>query len=79
MPAAYIEHRPKSTDPTKDTSHFVIVVNHEEKHGTFTTQKAAHDKACAEGYRPVHTARVRHEQNRDTPAHWRKDPCPGDK
>ena len=79
MPAAYIEHRPKSTDKDKATSHYVIVVGGAEKHGEFSTQKAAHDKACSEGYRPVHTARVRHLQDRDTPDHWRHDPCPEEK
>ena len=75
MAAAYIEHRPKSSDPNAATSHFVIVVNGSERHGTFQTQKAAKDKACAEGYDPVHVARVRHLQDRDKPDHWRKDPC----
>ena len=75
MPAAYIEYRPKSTDRNQAVSHFVIVVDHAEKHGTFPTQKAAHDRACNEGYRPVHVARVRHLQNRDKPDHWRQDPC----
>ena len=79
MAAAFIEHRPKSTDKDAGVSHYVIVVDHAEKHGEFATQKAAHDKACSEGYRPVHTARVRHLQDRDKPDHWRKDPCPGDK
>lgn len=74
MAAAYIEHRPKSTDPKAATSHFVIVTGGAE-HGHFSTQKAAKDKACADGYRPVHVARVRHLQDRDKPDHWRVDPC----
>ncbi len=75
MPAAFIEHRPKSTDKDKAVSHYVILVDHQEKHGEFKTQKAAHDKACSEKYHPIHTARVRHLQDHDTPAHWRQDPC----
>ena len=75
MAAAYIEHRPKSTDEDAATSHYVIVVDGVEKHGDFKTQKAAKDRACDEGYRPVHVARVRHLQDRDKPDHWRKDPC----
>ena len=75
MPAAYIEHRPKSTDPKKETSHYVIVVGGSEKHGTFKTQKEAKDKACDDSYRPIHVARVRHQQDHDMPDHWRKDPC----
>ena len=75
MPAAYIEHRPRSTDPDTTTSHYVIVSGGREVGGTFSTQKAAKDKACADGYEPVHVARVRHLQDRDQPAHWRKDPC----
>lgn len=74
MTAAYIEHRPKSSDPNASTSHYVIVVNGKET-GNFKTQKTAKDKACADGYRPVHVARVRHLQDRDQPAHWRVDPC----
>lgn len=74
MTAAYIEHRPKSTDKNATTSHYVIVVNGSEQ-GNFSTQKSAKDKACADGYRPVHVARVRHLQDRDQPDHWRVDPC----
>lgn len=74
MTAAYIEHRPKSSDPTAGTSHFVIVVDGKES-GNYRTQKEAKEKACSDGYRPVHVARVRHLQDRDKPDHWRKDPC----
>lgn len=74
MTAAYVEHRPRSTDPVAVTSHYTIVVNGRDE-GAFQTQKAAKDKACADGYRPVHVARVRHLQDRAQPAHWRVDPC----
>ena len=74
MSAAYIEHRPKSSDPSASTTHYVIVVNGKEE-GPFSTQKAAKDKACKDGHRPVHVARVRHLQDRVQPAHWRVDPC----
>ncbi len=74
MAAAYIEHRPKSTDKDAAISHYVIVTGGAEKHGTFKTQKDAKDKACAEGYRPVHVARVRHLQDGSKPDHWREDP-----
>lgn len=74
MTAAYIEHRPRSTDPKAEVKHYTIVVNGQDV-GNYTTQKAAKDKACADGYRPVHVARVRHLQDRDQPDHWRKDPC----
>ena len=74
MAAAYIEHRPKSTDPNASTSHFVILVNGAEA-GSFRTSKEAKDKACADGHRPGHVARVRHLQDRDKPDHWRVDPC----
>ena len=75
MAAAYIEHRPKSTDKEATTSHYVIVTGGAEKHGTFKTQKEAKEKACDEGYRPVHVARVRHLQDGGKPDHWRVDPC----
>jgi len=74
MTAAFIEHRPKSLDPNAGTTHFVIVVGGKES-GLFRTQKEAKDKACSDGYRPVHVARVRHLQDRDKPDHWRVDPC----
>jgi hypothetical protein len=75
MPAAFIEHRPYSTSEYAATSHYVIVVNGQEVGGSFTTQVAAKNSACAKGYRPVHVARVRHLQDRAQPAHWRVDPC----
>ena len=74
MTAAYIEHRPKSTDKNASTTHHTIVVNGKDN-GEYKTQAAAKDKACADGYSPVHVARERHLQDRDQPAHWRKDPC----
>jgi hypothetical protein len=72
--AAYIEHRPKSTDKNAATTHHVVVVDGKES-GSLKTQKEAKDKACSDGYRPVHVARERHLQDRDKPDHWRKDPC----
>lgn len=74
MTAAYVEHRPRSSDPAAMTTHYTVVVNGQDR-GIFSTQKAAKDKACADGYRPVHVARVRHLQDRDRPDHWRIDPC----
>lgn len=73
MASAFIEHRPKSNDPSTSTSHYVIVINGEE-HGRYTTQQSAKEAACKGGY-IVHVARVRHLQDRDQPAHWRRDPC----
>jgi hypothetical protein len=75
MTAAYIEHRPKSSDKNTVTAHHVIVVNGKETGTTYKTQKEAKDQACSDGYSPVHVARERHLQDRDQPAHWRKDPC----
>lgn len=74
MTAAYIEHRPKASDPNAGTTHYVIVVNGADS-APYPTQKAAKDKACADGHRPVHVARVRHLQDRAQPAHWRVDHC----
>ncbi|WP_375393880.1 hypothetical protein [uncultured Sphingomonas sp.] len=74
MTAAYIEHRPRSTDSQADTVHFTIVADGNDN-GRYATQAAAKDKACADGYHPVHVARVRHLQDRDQPDHWRSDPC----
>jgi len=75
MPAAFIEHRPHASSAFTPTSHYVIIVNEKEVHGTFRTQVEAKNIACAEGYRPVHVARQRHLQDRAQPAHWRSDPC----
>ena len=75
MPAAYIEHRPHASSEYTPTSHYVIIVNGGEVGGSFHTQIAAKNSACASGYRPVHVARQRHLQDRAQPAHWRVDPC----
>jgi hypothetical protein len=72
MTNAYIEHRPKSDDPSATTVHHVVIVDHAEK-ATKKTQKEAADWALTEGY-TVHVARERHLQDRDQPAHWRKYP-----
>jgi hypothetical protein len=72
MTSAYVEHRPKSSDPKKATEHHVVIVNHKEV-ATKKNQKDAADWALAQGY-VVHVARERHLQDRDTPAHWRKYP-----
>jgi len=74
MTAAYVEHRPKSTDSQAATTHYTVVVNGKDN-GEYKTQQAAKNKACADKYDPVHVARVRHLQDRDKPDHWRKDPC----
>jgi hypothetical protein len=70
MTAAYIEHRPRSTDPKAATTHHAVVVNGSDEK-TFKTQKEAADWAIAQGYKPVHVARERHLQDRDKPDHWR--------
>lgn len=75
MQSAFIEYRPKQSNEHAPITHFVIVVNGAEVHGNFSTQIQAKEFACAKGNRPVHVARVRHLQDRDRPAHWRKDPC----
>ena len=75
MTAAYIEHRPKSTDKNATTIHHVIVVDGKDLTTIYKTQKEAKEAACKAGYRPVHVARERHLQDSDTPAHFRSDPC----
>ncbi|HZY36210.1 MAG TPA: hypothetical protein VFE53_06150 [Mucilaginibacter sp.] len=75
MSAAYVEHRPISSDKNAPTDHHVVIVNGASVGGNFKTQREAKDYACDQGYRPVHVARERHLQNRDIPDHWRKDPC----
>jgi hypothetical protein len=75
MAAAFIEHRPRSTDSNEGTHHYIVIANGTEVGGQFSTQKGAKDYACNQGYNPIHVARVRHLQDRDQPAHWRKDPC----
>jgi hypothetical protein len=75
MAAAFVEHRPHSSSEHTPTSHYVVIVNEREVGGNFSTQIAAKNYACNEGYRPVHVARQRHLQDRAQPAHWRSDPC----
>ncbi|MGZ3862494.1 MAG: hypothetical protein ACXVPN_02735 [Bacteroidia bacterium] len=75
MSAAYIEHRPHASSEHVPTSHYVIIVGGKEVHGPFLTQASAKNKACSEGYHPIHVARQRHLQDKDQPAHWRRDPC----
>ncbi|WP_336663469.1 MULTISPECIES: hypothetical protein [Enterobacter cloacae complex] len=66
---AYVEHRPKASDKTAETTHHVVIVNGAVKHTTNTQEEAA-DWALDKGY-AVHVARERHLQDRDQPAHWR--------
>ncbi|HDR9250235.1 hypothetical protein [Burkholderia vietnamiensis] len=66
---AYIEHRPKASDPKAPTHYHVVIVNHEIIESR-NTQKEAADWALANGY-IVHVARERHLQDRAQPAHWR--------
>jgi len=75
MAAAFIEHRPKSSEPIIDTSHFVIVLAGGQEIGSFKTQERAKNRAYGQGFRPVRVARTPHLQDRDQPAHWRADPC----
>jgi hypothetical protein len=75
MSAAFIEHRPKSSELDAETSHFVIVLARGLEIGSFKTQERAKNRAYAEGFRPVHVPRARHLQDREQPAHWRVEFC----
>jgi len=75
MAAAFVEHRPHASSEHAPTTHYVVIVNGSSVGGEFSTQRAAKDYACNNGYRPVHVARQRHLQDRSQPAHWRVDPC----
>lgn len=75
MAAAYVEHRPHASSEHVPTSHYVVIVDGKEVGGNFKTQVAAKDYACRAGYKPVHVARQRHQQDHAQPAHWRVDPC----
>lgn len=68
---AYVEHRPLSTNANDKTTHHVVIVDGKEVHKT-DTQLEAEQWAKDRDY-AVHVARERHLQNRDTPAHWRKN------
>ena len=74
MPASFVEHRPHASSEYVKTSHYVIVIDGKE-YGPYNTQEEAKNAACASGNHPVHVARERHLQDRNQPAHWRKDPC----
>lgn len=70
MSAAFIEHRPKSTDSQASVTHHAVVADGKEAH-TAKTQQEAVEWARSKGYRPIHVARERHLANRDVPDHWR--------
>jgi hypothetical protein len=78
MTSAYVEHRPLSDDKDCPVTGYVVIVKHpdgetEEVTG-FKTQLQAEEWACDKGY-TVHVARVRHLQDKPTPAHWRVADC----
>lgn len=73
MAAAFVEHRPLSTDRSATTTHHVVVSATREV-GQFKTQKEAAEWAQAQGFRPVHVARERHLKNSDVPDNGRHYP-----
>lgn len=75
MAASFIEHRPHASSEHVLTSHYVVISNGQQVGPDYSTQAEAKDAACTAGLTPVHVARQRHLQDRDQPAHWRKDPC----
>jgi hypothetical protein len=71
MSAAFIEHRPLTTDPKAAATYHAVVVDGKDVKD-FKTQREAEEWAKAQGYSPIHVARERHLQNRDVPDHWRQ-------
>jgi hypothetical protein len=70
MAAAFIEHRPRASDPNTTTNHFAVVVDGIDVQ-VWSTQAEAETWARKHGYHPIHVARLRHRQDRDKPEHWR--------
>jgi hypothetical protein len=69
--AAFIEHRPRATDPKAATTQHAVVADGKDLKDS-KTQREAEEWAKAQGYSPIHVARERHLQNRDVPDHWRQ-------
>jgi hypothetical protein len=66
----YIEARPKGRQEGTPIEDYVIEDDEDHVLKTFKTQKEAIDWARKEGRHPL-VARVRHENNKSKPDHWR--------
>jgi hypothetical protein len=66
----YIEPRPKGRHEGTPIKDYVVEDHKDQVLKTFKTQKEAIDWAKKEGHRPL-VARVRHENNKTKPDHWR--------
>jgi hypothetical protein len=70
MGNVYIEPRPKGRHEGTPIEDYVIEDHKDHVLQTFKTQKEAIDWAKMEGHHPL-VARVRHENNKTKPDHWR--------
>ena len=70
MGNVYIEPRPKGRHEGTAIEDYVVEDHNDHVLKTFKTQKEAIDWAKTEGHHPL-VARVRHENNKTKPDHWR--------
>ena len=70
MANVYIEPRPKGRPEGSHIEDYVAEDHAGHVLGTFKTQHEAITWAKSQGHSPL-VARVRHENNKSTPGHWR--------
>jgi hypothetical protein len=70
MANVYVEARPKGRAEGTHIEDYVVEDHADHVLATFKTQKEAIEWAKSNGHKP-HVARVRHENNKSTPGHWR--------
>ena len=70
MGNVYVEPRPKGRKEGEPIEDYSVEDHKDHVLKTFKTQHEAIDWAKKEGHHPL-VARVRHENNKATPGHWR--------
>jgi hypothetical protein len=70
MANVYVEPRPKGRPEGTRIDDYVVEDHADNVLATFRTQKEAIDWARVRGHAPL-VARVRHENNKAIPGHWR--------
>ena len=70
MANVYVEARPKGRTEGTPIEDYVVEDHAGKVLGTFKTQHEAIEWTKQQGHKPL-VARVRHENNKATPGHWR--------
>lgn len=71
MANVYVEARPKGRPEGSPITDYAVEDHANGVLGTFKTQKEAIDWAKGKGHKPL-VARVRHENDKAKPGHWRE-------